>query len=82
VTAPDGPSQSNSGCRTSVGRADARKRGIAQQARAGAAKRRIGHHRHAVPLAPWQQFMFNAAVVEAVRDLIGRAAIALRNFAE
>jgi len=51
--------------------------GIPQHVGAGAAEWRIGHHRHAVPLSPWQQFMFNAAVVEVVRDLIGRAAIAL-----
>src|SRR5262245_6047858 len=45
----------------------------------GAAQGRIGHHRHAMPLTPRQQATFNAAVVEAVRDLIGRAAIALWN---
>src|SRR5437764_6182120 len=55
------------------------KRGIAQQAGAGAAERRIGHHRHAVPLAPWQQVMLDIAVREVVKDLISRAAIAAWN---
>ena len=82
VTAADGPGKRNSGCRAVVCCANTCKRGITQQIGAGATERRIGHHRHAVPLAPWQPFMFNAAVLEAVRDLIGRAAIALRNFAE
>ena len=49
---------------------------------AGAAERRIGHHRHAVLLAPWQQVTFNAAVADIVRDLISRAAIALWNTKE
>ena len=44
---------------------------------AGAAKRRIGHHQHTVTFAPWQQVAFNAAVAEVIKDLIGRAAIAL-----
>jgi hypothetical protein len=30
-------------------------------------------------LAPWQQVMFNAAVAEIVRDLIGGTAIAIGN---
>ena len=56
------------------------KNGITRQAGAEAAKRRIRHHRHAgVPFAPWQQMVFNAAVAEVVKELIGRAAIALWN---
>ena len=55
------------------------KNGIAQQVGAEAAKRRIGHHRHAVPFTPWQQVALNAAAAEVVIDLIGRAAIALWN---
>src|SRR5215475_13059630 len=77
VTAADSPGQRNGGCRATVCRANTCKRGITQQAGAGAAERRIGHHRHAVLLTPWKQVMFNAAVVEVVKDLIGRAAIAL-----
>ena len=42
-------------------------------------ERRIGHQRHVVLLAPWQQVMFDAAVAEVIRDLIGRAAIAMWN---
>jgi hypothetical protein len=33
-------------------------------------------------LAPWQQVIFNAAVADVVRDLIGRAAIAVWNMEE
>jgi hypothetical protein len=60
-------------------RGNSLKNGIAQQAGAEATKRRIGHHRHAVPFAPWQEVAFNAAAAEVVKDLIGRAAIALCN---
>ena len=57
--------------------ANACKNGIAQQAAVGTAERRIGHQRHVMLLAPWQQVMFNAAVAEIVRNLIGGAAIAI-----
>jgi hypothetical protein len=40
-----------------------------------AAERRVCHHRHIVLLAPWQKITLDAAVIETVRDLIGRAAI-------
>jgi hypothetical protein len=79
VTAADGPGQRNSGCRATVCCTNTCKHRIAQQAGAGAAEWRIGHHRHAVLLAPRQQVMFNAAVADVVRDLISRAAIALSN---
>src|SRR6516162_1993398 len=79
VTAADGPGQRNSGCRATVCCANTCNREITQQAGGGAAEWRIGHHRHAVLLAPRQQVMFNAAVADVVRDLISRAAIALRN---
>src|SRR5262249_19239291 len=79
VTAADGPGQRNSGCRATVWCANTSKRGITQQAGGGAAQWRIGHHRHAVLLAPWQQVMFNAAVADIVRDLISRTAIAFWN---
>ena len=62
VTAADCPGQRNSGYRATVCCTNTRKRGITQQSAVRAAERRIGHHRHAVPLAPWQQVMFNAAV--------------------
>jgi len=53
--------------------------GIIQQIGTETAKRRTGHHRHAVLLAPWQEVLFDAAVGEVVKDLIGRTAIALWN---
>jgi hypothetical protein len=43
----------------------------------GAAERRTGHQRHVTLLAPWQQVMFNTAVAEIVRVLIGGAATAI-----
>src|SRR5262249_14807853 len=52
VTAADGPGERNSGCRAVVFCANTCKRGITQQPGAGAAERRIGHHRHTVLLAP------------------------------
>ena len=64
MTAADGPAQRNSRRRAAVGCANTCQRRITSEAGAGAAEWRIGHHRHAVLLAPWQQFMFNAAVVE------------------
>src|SRR6516225_6207593 len=79
VTAADGPGQRNSGCRATVCCANARERGIAQQAGAGPTERRIGHHWHAALLAPWQQVTFNPAVAEVAGDLVSRAAIALWN---
>src|SRR6059058_4404863 len=79
VTAADGPGQRNSGCRATMCCANACKRRITQQAGAGAAEWRIGHHRHAVLLAPRQQVMFNGAVPDVVKDLISRAATALWN---
>src|SRR5260370_39259310 len=79
VTAADSPGQRNSGCRATACCANTCKRGITQQAGAGATKWRIGHYRHSVLLAPRQQVMFNAAVANVVKNLIGRAAIALWN---
>jgi hypothetical protein len=74
VTAADGPGERNSGCRAIVCCANTCKRGITQQIGARATEWRIGHHRHAVPLAPRQQAMFDAAVPDVVKDLISRAA--------
>src|SRR5215831_1796 len=69
LTIADGPGQRDSGCRATMGGADTCKRGVAQQASAGAAERRVGHHRHAVLLAPWQQITLDAAIVEVIKDL-------------
>src|SRR5262249_5216882 len=79
VTAADGPGQRDSRCRATVCCTNTCKRGITQQAGAETAERRVGHHRHAVLLAPWKQILFNAAVLEVVKDLITRASIALWN---
>src|SRR6266851_3505221 len=79
ITIADGPGQRDSGCRAIMCRTDTCERGIAQQASARAAERGIGHHRYAVPLAPWQQVMLDAAITEVVEDLIGRTPIAMRN---
>ena len=43
------------------------------------AKRRIGNHRYAALLAPWQQVTLNAAAADVVQDLIGRAAMAVKH---
>src|ERR1700680_2615279 len=77
MTRADRPGQRDRSCRAIMGSADTGKRRIAQQAGAGAAERRIGHHRHAVRLAPWQQVTLDRTVAEVVGDLIGRAAIAV-----
>src|SRR5262245_12427953 len=82
ITAADGPGQSDSGCRASMCCTDTYKRRITQQLGAGAAERRISHHRHAVPLAPREQVTLNAPVSDTVRELISRAAIALWNTEE
>ena len=60
--------------------ANPRKRRVTQQA--FAAERGIGHHRHTTLLAPWQQIMLNGAAADVVKDLIGRAAIAVWNMEE
>src|SRR4029453_16302412 len=82
ITVTDGPGQSDRGCRAALLRGDTCKRRITQQLGAGAAERRISHHRHAVPLAPREQVTFNAPVRDTVRELISRAAIALWNTEE
>ena len=42
-------------------------------------KRRVGHYRYRVLPTPWHQVMFNGAVTETVGNLIGCAAITMRN---
>src|SRR6185437_1398242 len=79
VTAANDPGQCNCGCGASMRCSNTTKNGITQQVGAEATKRRIGHHRHAVPFTPWQQVALNAATAEIVIDLIGRAAIAPGN---
>src|SRR5690242_9434938 len=79
LAASDGPGQRNGSDRAPVSRSDTRKRFIAQQFGSRAAERRIGHHRYALLLAPRQQVPLDAAVGDAVGELIGRAVIAFRN---
>src|SRR5215471_13010059 len=55
VTVADGPGQRNGCCRATARCANTCKRGITQQPGARTAERRIGHHRHTMLLAPWQQ---------------------------
>ena len=59
--------------------ADLRQRAVTYYKIIVAAERRIRHHRHIVLRAPWQNVTLNATVVETVRDLIGRAAMAVWN---
>src|SRR5689334_16870434 len=79
VTAADGPRQRNSGRRATTRLSDPCQRGVAQQV---AAERRIGHHHHAALLAPWQQVVLNPAAADIIKNLISRAAIAMRNTKE
>src|SRR5665811_1588845 len=80
VTAADGPGQRDRGRRATVCCADTRKRGVTHQA--VAAERSIGHHRHTALLAPWYQIILNPAGADVVKDLIGRAAVAVWNMEE
>ena len=61
---------------------DACERRVTEQIGAGTAKRRIGHYRHALPHAPWEHITLNTPVRDAIRDLIGRAAISFRDTEE
>src|SRR4029079_14454278 len=82
VTVADRPGQSDGRRRAAMRYTDAGQSGITQHACAGSAERRIGHDRHAVSLAPWQHVSLNGTVADAVRKLIGRATITLRNAEE
>src|SRR5262245_62793162 len=82
VTVADSPGQSHGRRRAAMRRTDTSQSRITQQVGARSAERRIGHNRHAVLLTPWQHAALNAAVADTVRELIGRAAIALRNTEE
>src|SRR5215471_4030342 len=77
IAAPNGPGQRDGGWRAPVGGPDTRERGITQQFGAFTAQGRIRHDRHPLPLAPRQQITFNAPIVEAVGDLVCRAAVAV-----
>src|SRR5580693_9937325 len=77
LAAADDPSQRNRGCRALMRGADLRQRGVTYYEIIVAAERRIGHGRHIVLRAPWQNVTLNATVVETVRNLIGGAAMAV-----
>src|SRR5215831_149554 len=77
IPATNRPGQRDRGWRATVDGANTCERGIMQQFGALTAQRRIRHDRHALPLAPWQQVTLNASIVEAVGDLVGRAAVAV-----
>ena len=62
--------------------ADACQRGVIDQEVIVAAEWGVSHHRHIVLFAPWQKVTLNAAVVEIIWDLIGRAAMTVRNTEE
>jgi ABC-type uncharacterized transport system substrate-binding protein len=80
VTTADDPGQGDCGRRTIVCRADLCKRSVMHEA--AATERGISHHWHTVLLAPWKQIALNAAAVEIVKHLIGRAAMAVWNAEE
>src|SRR5882757_4458925 len=79
ASAADDPGQRNRGCRALMRRADLRQRPVTYQKTVVAAERGVRHHGNLVLRAPWQNVTLNATVLEAVSDLIGCAAIAVRN---
>ena len=82
VAVADDPGQRNRGGRAIVFGTDTCQRAVTYQEITVAAEWRIRHHRHIVLLAPWQEVTLDAAVVETVRDLIGRAAMAVWDMEE
>src|ERR1700690_2332944 len=79
VAAADGPGERHRRRGAAVGGADLGERGIAHEI---VAERRIGHHRYAALPAPGQEIALDTAIAEVVADLIGGAAIAVRNTEE
>jgi hypothetical protein len=59
--------------------ANSGERRITQQRTTRSPKWGVRHYGYCVLRTPWQQVMFNGAVSETVGNLIGRAAIAMRN---
>src|SRR5262249_9075667 len=76
MAATDGPRERDRSGRATVGSANACERGITQQFGAFTSQRRIRHDRYALALAPWQHVTLDAAIAEAVGDLVGGAAVA------
>src|ERR1051325_12189254 len=81
VPAAHDPAQRPRRCRDTMRSSNLRQRGLTQES-AGvfeAAERRSRHHRHLVLRAPWQNVTFEVLVMETVANLIGCAAMAVRN---
>src|SRR5215467_11321852 len=74
VAAPNDPGQCNGGRRAVMCGANLCQGAVTEQGATLAAEWGVRHHRHTVLLAPRQKVTLNGAVVETVRDLIGRAA--------
>src|ERR1700722_979252 len=79
IAATDDPSQCNRGCRALMCGTDLGQCPVTYYEIMIPAERRIRHHRHIVLRAPWQNVTLNATVVEAIGDLVGGAAMAVRN---
>ena len=77
VAVADDPGQRNRGGRAIVFGTDTCQRTGTYQKVTIAAEWRIRHHEQIVLFAPWQKVTLNAAVVQTVRDLIRRAAMAV-----
>ena len=76
------PCQRDRGGRATMDSADLRQRAVTYYEVMVAAERRVRHDRQVVLLAPRQNIALNATVVETVRDLIGGAAMTVRNTEE
>src|SRR5271168_4478705 len=66
LAVPNGPGQGNGGGRTSMCCADTRERRITQQRAARSPEWGVGHYWYCVLRTPWQQVMFDGAVIETV----------------
>src|SRR5690348_10657620 len=82
IAAADRPGERHGGRRAIMCCAETGKYGITRHAGTSAAGRRIGHNRYTVLLAPGQQVALDVAAGRIVEDLIGRAAVAVRNTEE
>ena len=82
VAAADGPSQRDRSRRAAVSGTDLRERVIGYQATILATERRIRHDWQIVLRAPSQKVTLNTSIVETVRNLIGRAPMAVGNTEE
>src|SRR5579862_4730169 len=79
VTSADDPGQRDRGGGAAMRRAKLSQRMVTHHEIMVSAQRGIRHHRHVVLLAPWQELMLDATVVETVRNLIGGAVTTVWN---